>query len=71
MRTRSSSPRVRTQAELWIYCRGHQDASPSKRITAFGWVDRRKCGHQSRAAVLVVRAARDGGSLGRGMRFRG
>jgi hypothetical protein len=32
--------------------------------TAFGWVDLRERGHQSGAAVLVARAARDGSSLG-------
>jgi hypothetical protein len=64
MRNRSRSPRVLSEAEFWIYCRGHQEASPAKRITTFGWVDLRKRGHQSGAAVLVARAARDGGSLG-------
>jgi hypothetical protein len=64
MRTRSWSPRVRTQAEFWICCRGHQDASPPKRITVFGLVDHRERGHQSGVAALVVRAACDSGSLG-------
>jgi hypothetical protein len=64
MRKRSWSPRVRTQAEFCICCRGHQDASPPERIVTFGWVDRREHDRQSGAAVLVTRAARDGGSLG-------
>jgi hypothetical protein len=64
MRSRSRSPQVLSQAEFWICCRGHQDASPSKRFTAFSWVDLWERGHQSEAAVLIVRAARDGGSLG-------
>jgi hypothetical protein len=64
MRTRSWSPRVRTQGEFWICCRGHQDASPPKRITAFGWVDRQERARQSGTAMLVARAARDSGSLG-------
>jgi hypothetical protein len=64
MRSRSWSPRVRSQAEFWICCRGNQYASSTKRITAFGWVDLREHGHQSGAAVLVARAASDGGSLG-------
>jgi hypothetical protein len=64
MRTRSWSPRVRTQAEFCIRCRGHQDASPPKRITTFGWVDRRERSTQSGAAVLVMRAARNCSNLG-------
>jgi hypothetical protein len=64
MRIRFWSPRVRTEAEFWICCRGHQDTSPPKTITAFGWVDRQEHAHQSGEAVLVTRAARDGGSLG-------
>jgi hypothetical protein len=64
MLTSSSSPRVRTQVEFLIWNRGHQDTSRPKRITTFGWVDHREPGHQSGAAVLVARAACDGGSLG-------
>jgi hypothetical protein len=64
MRSRSWLPRVRSQAEFWICYRVHQYASSPKRITAFGWVDLRERGRQSGAAVLVTRAARDGGSLG-------
>jgi hypothetical protein len=64
MRSRSWSPRIRSQAEFWICCRGHQYASPPKRITAFGWVDLQERGRHSGAAVLIARAARDGGSLG-------
>jgi hypothetical protein len=47
------SPRVRTQAEFWICYRGHQDASPQKRITTFSWVDRLERAHQSGAAGLA------------------
>jgi hypothetical protein len=64
MPKRSWLPRVRTQAEFWIFCRGHQDASLPKRITAFRWVDRWEHGHQSGVAVLVARAACDDGILG-------
>jgi hypothetical protein len=64
MRTRSWSPRVGTQAEFWICCIEHQGASPPKRITAFGWVDHQERARQSGAAMLVARAACDGGSLG-------
>jgi hypothetical protein len=64
MRSRSWSPRVLSQAEFWICCRKHQYASSPKRIIAFGWLDLRERGRQSGAAVLVARAARDGGSLG-------
>jgi hypothetical protein len=48
----------------WICCRGHQDASLSKRVTTFGWVDLRQHGRQFGVAVLVMRAAPDDGSLG-------
>jgi hypothetical protein len=64
MQTRSWSPRVTTQAACWICCRGHYDASPPERITAFCWVDRWESGHKSGAAVLVARAVHDGDSLG-------
>jgi hypothetical protein len=64
MQSRSWSPRVWSQAEFWICYRGHQDASPPKIITAFGWVDHREHGHQSRAAMLFMKVARDGGILG-------
>jgi hypothetical protein len=47
------SPRVRTQAEFWICYRGHQDASPQKRITAFSWVDLLESARQSVAAGLA------------------
>jgi hypothetical protein len=71
MRTRFWSPRVRYQAVFWICCRGHQDSSRPKRITAFGWVDHQECAHQSGAAVLVVIAARDSSSLGAWEEFLG
>jgi hypothetical protein len=64
MRSRSCLPRLRSQAAFWICCRGHQGASPPKRITIFGWVDHRECGRQSGVAVLFTIAARDGGSVG-------
>jgi hypothetical protein len=42
-----------------------------QKINTFGWVYRQERGHQSGAAVLVTRAARDGGSLGAERSFRG
>jgi hypothetical protein len=64
MQSKSWSPRLRYQAKFWLCCGGHQDAYPSKRIATFGWVDCQEHSRQSRAAVLVVRVARDGSSLG-------
>jgi hypothetical protein len=64
VQSRSWSPRVLSQADFWICCRGHQYASSPKRITTFGWIDLRERGRQSGAVVLIARAARDGSSLG-------
>jgi hypothetical protein len=64
MRSRSWSPRVSSRAEFLICCKGHQYASPPKRIITLSWLDHREHGHQSRATVLFLRAARDGSSLG-------